>query len=150
MQRTEVTGGKRGVVIGEEVPAYARVGEMEDLARWASVRNNEVNMEEKKKEKSSRAPGKATAEVCRREITGGSVKKRREERLTLSAIPGTSDEAEYDGEYAAPLPDWTKMAQGLSKVSAMLERMEELDKKLSGAKERGTPDDGDVTPSRTC
>ena len=34
------------------------------------------------------------------------------------------------------------MAQGLSKVSAMLERMEELDKKWSGAKERGTPDDG--------
>ncbi len=70
------------------------------------------------------------------------MKKRREERLTLSAVPGMSDEAEYNGEYAAPLLDWTKMAQGLSKVSAMLERMEELDKKWSGAKERGTPDDG--------
>ncbi len=70
------------------------------------------------------------------------MKKRREERLTLNAIPGTSEEAEYDGEYPAPLPDWTKMARDLSKVSAMLERMEELDKKWSGAKERGTPDDG--------
>ncbi len=41
---------------------------MGDLARWASVRNNEVNMEEKKKEKSARAPGKATVKVCGREI----------------------------------------------------------------------------------
>ncbi len=41
---------------------------MGDLAQWASVRNNEVDMEEKKKEKSARALGKATAEVCGRDI----------------------------------------------------------------------------------
>ncbi len=49
------------MVIGEEVPTHVRGGEMGDLAWWASVRNNEVNMEENKKEKSARAPQQGSA-----------------------------------------------------------------------------------------
>ena len=93
-------------------------------------------MEEKnKRERGTRAPGKSTAEACGGEFIGTPAKKRREERTLVSEY----DEEEEDRGG----PSQAELRTGMSKMSAMLARLEELDKKWSSAsKEGGTAENG--------
>ncbi len=95
-------------------------------------------MEEKnKREKGIRPLGKATAESCGRETAGGSVKRRREERALAVESEGDEGGRDYPSVTEGDL-----MTRGVEKMTAILERMEELDRKWSVVKKGGTTEEG--------